>query len=58
VVRDPQAPYYGIQVSERALVPDGGARLGATRFEDWLNHAVKDATKDATKQATKAALSA
>jgi len=36
VVSDPQGRYYGIRVSERALVPDDGARLGRTRFEDWL----------------------
>jgi uncharacterized protein YbjT (DUF2867 family) len=36
VISDPRARYYGIQVSERTLVPDDGARLGETRFEDWL----------------------
>jgi uncharacterized protein YbjT (DUF2867 family) len=37
VISDPQARYYGIAVSERTLVPDDDARLGETRFEDWLN---------------------
>jgi uncharacterized protein YbjT (DUF2867 family) len=36
VIRDPQAPYYGIHVSERALVPDASAWLGNTRLDDWL----------------------
>jgi uncharacterized protein YbjT (DUF2867 family) len=36
VITDANAPYYGIKVSERALVPDKAARLGATRLEDWL----------------------
>lgn len=36
VIADPQARYYGITVAERTLVPDAGARLGQTRFEDWL----------------------
>jgi uncharacterized protein YbjT (DUF2867 family) len=36
VVTDPKAPYYGIQVSERALVPDSAAWLGSTRLDDWL----------------------
>jgi uncharacterized protein YbjT (DUF2867 family) len=40
VIADPQARYYGIKVSERTLVPDSGARLGETRFEDWLVQAV------------------
>jgi len=38
VISDPHARYYGIQVSERMLVPGAGARLGDTRFEDWLTH--------------------
>jgi uncharacterized protein YbjT (DUF2867 family) len=45
VVSDPHAPYYGIQVSERSLIPDNNARLGKTRFEDWLIHAAKQIAK-------------
>jgi uncharacterized protein YbjT (DUF2867 family) len=37
VVADPHARYYGVELSERALVPGDDARLGETRFEDWLN---------------------
>jgi len=36
VVTDPRAHYYGIKVSERTLVPGDDARLGETRFDDWL----------------------
>src|SRR5258706_1102243 len=36
VVADPKGRYYGIEVSEKTLVPDDGARLGETRFETWL----------------------
>jgi uncharacterized protein YbjT (DUF2867 family) len=36
VISDPQGRYYGIHVSERALVPDKNAQLGETRFETWL----------------------
>jgi uncharacterized protein YbjT (DUF2867 family) len=36
VVPDPHARYYGVQVSEKTLVPGDGARLGQTRFETWL----------------------
>jgi uncharacterized protein YbjT (DUF2867 family) len=39
VISDPHGRYYGIPVSERALVPDTDARLGETRFENWLVHA-------------------
>jgi uncharacterized protein YbjT (DUF2867 family) len=36
VITDDNAPYYGIKVSERTLLPDNPARLAPTRFEDWL----------------------
>jgi uncharacterized protein YbjT (DUF2867 family) len=36
VVTDPHAMYYGISPAERALVPDDGAILGETHYDDWL----------------------
>jgi uncharacterized protein YbjT (DUF2867 family) len=36
VVTDPDARYYGVNLSEKTLVPGDGARLGQTRFETWL----------------------
>lgn len=45
VITDPHARYYGIQVSERTLIPGSDARLGATRFEDWLTQATRQAAK-------------
>jgi uncharacterized protein YbjT (DUF2867 family) len=36
VVADPQAHYFGAKLGERTLVPDGDARLGEIRFEEWL----------------------
>ncbi len=36
VVTDPKARYYGIELSERALVPNDDAQLSETRFETWL----------------------
>ena len=36
VITDPRGRYYGIEMEERTLVPDDGAKLGKTRFEDWL----------------------
>jgi uncharacterized protein YbjT (DUF2867 family) len=36
VVTDPQARYFGINPSERALLPGPDARLAETRFSDWL----------------------
>jgi len=40
VIVDPQATYYGVKVSERALVPEGSARLGEKRFDEWLAQVV------------------
>jgi uncharacterized protein YbjT (DUF2867 family) len=37
VIADPNGRYYGIAIKERTLVPDDGAKLGRTRFEDWLS---------------------
>ena len=36
VVGEPHARYFGAELGERALVPEGNARLGEIRFEDWL----------------------
>jgi len=37
VVADVEARYFGAKLSELTLVPGEGARLGETRFDDWLN---------------------
>jgi uncharacterized protein YbjT (DUF2867 family) len=36
VVTDPSALYFGAQLRERTLVPEDGATLSSTRYEDWL----------------------
>jgi uncharacterized protein YbjT (DUF2867 family) len=36
VVVDPHARYFGAELSERALIPAGDARLGEIRLQDWL----------------------
>jgi uncharacterized protein YbjT (DUF2867 family) len=51
VISDPHARYYGIQVSERSLVPDSDALLGDTRFEDWLIQATEPVAKAGGKPA-------
>ena len=35
VVTDPEARYFGAVLQERSLVPDTGASIFPTRFEDW-----------------------
>lgn len=37
VIADPHARYFGTELSERSLVPNDGAQLGETHFEDWLS---------------------
>jgi len=36
VVTDEQAPYYGVRLSERTLVPGPDAELGKLAFDEWL----------------------
>ena len=36
VVADPNARYFGAEMSEKSLVPIRDAQLGAIRFADWL----------------------
>jgi len=43
LVADPAAGYFGIEVDERALVPDNNARLGEIRFDTWLKEPAKSA---------------
>jgi uncharacterized protein YbjT (DUF2867 family) len=43
VVADPHARYYGIELSERTLLPGDGAPLGETRFETWLTQSAAKA---------------
>jgi uncharacterized protein YbjT (DUF2867 family) len=50
VVTDFDAPYYGISVSERALIPGDNARIGATRFADWLGQSVEPASGSEPQQ--------
>jgi uncharacterized protein YbjT (DUF2867 family) len=36
VVADPRSRYFGTELSDRSLVPGEQARIGTTRFADWL----------------------
>ena len=37
VIADPQARYFGALLGERTLLPGEQARIGETRFEQWLS---------------------
>lgn len=41
VIADPQARYFGINVTENTLIPGDEARLGGSRFENWLSQVVR-----------------
>jgi uncharacterized protein YbjT (DUF2867 family) len=36
VIADVHAPYFGVELNDKSLVPDTNPRVGRTRFEDWL----------------------
>lgn len=40
VITDPDSRYFGAQLGERTLIPEGSAFIGATRFDDWLSRSV------------------
>jgi len=37
VIADPDARYFGAELSERTLLPGDDARIAETHFEDWLS---------------------
>jgi uncharacterized protein YbjT (DUF2867 family) len=41
VATDEHAGYFGTPVNDQSLMPAAGARLGPTRFTDWLTHITK-----------------
>lgn len=55
VVADPHARYFGTELSERSLVPDEGALLGAMRFEEWLTGPANQAPAQRTAAGAAAA---
>jgi hypothetical protein len=44
VVADPHARYFGAELGELTLVPGDDARLGETRFDDWLRQPTTTST--------------
>ena len=40
VITDVRALYYGVEVNDQSLVPGDNARLGSTRFGEWLSRNV------------------
>ncbi len=40
VIADAQARYFGVALDDRSLTPGDKARIGATRFDEWLRRSV------------------
>lgn len=38
VVTDPAAPYFGVMIDDNSLIPGPDAKVGATRFDWWLEN--------------------
>ena len=54
VVADPEARYFGTELSERSIVPGDSAQLGETRFADWLSRStIQDPVEAAAAANTK-----
>ena len=56
VVADPQARYFGTELSERSIVPGDSAQLGETRFEDWLGRSTSQVPSPTPQPATAASI--
>ncbi len=52
VIADPNAKYFGTELSERSIVPDEGAQLGDTRFQDWLKEPTNQVSPSKPQSAT------
>ena len=46
IVVDPHARYFGTELSQRSLVPNDGALLGETSFDNWLNESNQTAQSE------------
>ncbi|MGO7592037.1 SDR family oxidoreductase [Rhizobium leguminosarum] len=40
VVTDPSASYFGVELTEDALLPEAGARVATKKLSDWLNQSM------------------
>ncbi len=49
VVADPNAPYFGLKLTDQSLLPSLNAQLGPTKFDWWLTHVPPPASKQAAR---------
>jgi uncharacterized protein YbjT (DUF2867 family) len=50
VTADAHARYFGAELDDHSLTPGGNARIGPTRFEDWLSQSSAMHTSPATQR--------
>jgi uncharacterized protein YbjT (DUF2867 family) len=55
VVADPHARYFGAELQELTLVPGDDARLGQTRFDDWLDRSATAAAGQGSRATSQVA---
>jgi uncharacterized protein YbjT (DUF2867 family) len=41
VIADSHAPYFGVELDDRSLVPGDNPRIGPTRFGEWLSRSAR-----------------
>jgi uncharacterized protein YbjT (DUF2867 family) len=54
VISDPEARYYGINPSERTLLPGDDAHIGNTQFDAWLSNATAQTPRHDSHPVTEA----
>lgn len=42
VITDPSTPYFGVELTDDALLPDAAARVAAQTLADWLYQSMAD----------------
>ena len=55
VIADPNARYFGAELSENSLVPSGDAQLGHTHFDEWLRQQTNQVSPPAPKTSSQVA---
>jgi class 3 adenylate cyclase len=43
IISDIRAPYFGVELDDRSLLPDENALIASLRFEDWLWQTLRSA---------------
>ena len=55
VVTDVHAPYFGVELGQRSLLPGPHARIAPQRFDDWLRDSLRPSRESADRNIPAAA---